>query len=567
MIKGKLLFDGGIYNNFPTDVLDSAYHPDYIIGVKVSSNSAPPPDDDVMLQIEHLIVENTNYSLPENRGILIEPIVKNIGLLDFQMAESIIDIGRKATEEKLEEIKTFIPVRSDKTDLARKRHLFKSKIHPLVFGDIYISGVNYLQSNYFIKNIAHGADSFTLTTLKEEYFKILADDQIESIFPRAKYNPSTGLYNLYLKVKREQRFKARIGGNISSVNLNMGFVAAEYKILGRKGYTLYGNGYLGRFYTSAAGKLRVDYYTRLPFYMEAICVYNRFDYFRGSSEGFYEDIRPPFIIQKELFVRGNIGFPVGNMQRLIVNATFCRSADKYYQTPHFLKSDTSDLSTFDYMSAGGVMERNTISEMQYPTKGMRLLWEARFVSGIESHSPGSTSVSLKTNNENKKWVESRILFLRYLEISKHITLGFLAEGLASSQPFFSNYTETVLRSPAFNPGPYSKTLYIENFRNPIYVAAGPQVLFPFGKGFHIRAEGYLFQPYREIESDSLLRPVYKEPFRNRHFMGSLGLIYHSPIGPVSLSAHYFDKEDHPFYLIFNVGFLIFNQQAARTTVQ
>ena len=36
--EGKLLFDGGLYNNFPSDVMYNDFLPDYIIGSNVSSN-------------------------------------------------------------------------------------------------------------------------------------------------------------------------------------------------------------------------------------------------------------------------------------------------------------------------------------------------------------------------------------------------------------------------------------------------------------------------------------------------------------------------------------------------
>ena len=40
--QDKLLFDGGLYNNFPSDVMYEDFFPDYIIGSNVSSNFAPP---------------------------------------------------------------------------------------------------------------------------------------------------------------------------------------------------------------------------------------------------------------------------------------------------------------------------------------------------------------------------------------------------------------------------------------------------------------------------------------------------------------------------------------------
>ena len=40
--EGMLLFDGGLYNNFPSDVMYDEFLPDYIIGSNVSSNFGAP---------------------------------------------------------------------------------------------------------------------------------------------------------------------------------------------------------------------------------------------------------------------------------------------------------------------------------------------------------------------------------------------------------------------------------------------------------------------------------------------------------------------------------------------
>jgi NTE family protein len=36
------------------------------------------------------------------------------------------------------------------------------------------------------------------------------------------------------------------------------------------------------------------------------------------------------------------------------------------------------------------------------------------------------------------------------------------------------------------------------------------------------------------------------------------MVFHSPIGPLSLTLNYFNKNEDPFSVIFNLGFIIFN---------
>ena len=61
-IEGKLLFDGGIVNNFPQDLMEKFFNPDIIIGHKVADDTRIPSSDNVMEQITNMIMRPTNYS-------------------------------------------------------------------------------------------------------------------------------------------------------------------------------------------------------------------------------------------------------------------------------------------------------------------------------------------------------------------------------------------------------------------------------------------------------------------------------------------------------------------------
>ena len=47
-IDSTLVYDGGIYNNFPVNVMVNDFHPDVIIGSVVSSNPGKPQEGDIM---------------------------------------------------------------------------------------------------------------------------------------------------------------------------------------------------------------------------------------------------------------------------------------------------------------------------------------------------------------------------------------------------------------------------------------------------------------------------------------------------------------------------------------
>ena len=51
--EDKLLFDGGLYNNFPSDIMYADFSPDFIIGSNVSSNFEIPDEDNLVSQIKN----------------------------------------------------------------------------------------------------------------------------------------------------------------------------------------------------------------------------------------------------------------------------------------------------------------------------------------------------------------------------------------------------------------------------------------------------------------------------------------------------------------------------------
>ena len=72
-IDDVLLFDGGLYNNFPADIMYENFNPDYIIGSNVSYNADLPDDDDIISQLTNMLVAYSDFGLPCEAGLLIQP--------------------------------------------------------------------------------------------------------------------------------------------------------------------------------------------------------------------------------------------------------------------------------------------------------------------------------------------------------------------------------------------------------------------------------------------------------------------------------------------------------------
>ncbi|MDE5808355.1 MAG: patatin-like phospholipase family protein, partial [Muribaculaceae bacterium] len=87
-MNGVLVYDGGIYDNFPVNVMEEDFNPDFIIGVSVSGPDQKPQQGDIYSQLEDMIIQNNDYSVPAKNGIKIQVPVLQFGVLDFGEAQT-----------------------------------------------------------------------------------------------------------------------------------------------------------------------------------------------------------------------------------------------------------------------------------------------------------------------------------------------------------------------------------------------------------------------------------------------------------------------------------------------
>ena len=105
-LNGQLVYDGGIYNNFPTDVMREDFKPDIIIGSVVARNPVQPKENNLMSQLENMIMQKSDYTLPDEQGIIMTFTYNDINLMDFHRTDELSTIGYEKTLEIIDSIKT-----------------------------------------------------------------------------------------------------------------------------------------------------------------------------------------------------------------------------------------------------------------------------------------------------------------------------------------------------------------------------------------------------------------------------------------------------------------------------
>lgn len=561
-VDDRLLFDGGMYNNFPADVALEDFNPDYIIGSNVAKNWVTSDIDEtnIISQIQNMLTTNTNYSVICENGIMIEPDLPKVKELEYEKAKEMIELGYYAALEKIPEIKKYVSDTINKEQRSNKRNKFLLKKPPLLFDSITIEGVNPLQAEYIRRSIMHSDTVFTVSKLKMEYFRLIADDKIESIYPKAHYNKKTGFYNLTLKVKKEKNFVAQFGGLISSGSITGAYVGLQYKYLGLTASKLSVNFYIGKFYNSAHIKNRFDFPTRVPLSLETSFSISKWDYFKTTIR-FLEDIMPSYLVENEINFMTDFSMPAGNKGKFSIGAAIARKRNQYYQHNLFSKTDTADRTNFDFITAHFFYERNYLDRKQYEISGDNLIIDARYVYGGETNVPGSTSLNKMSDYKLRHWAQFKIHYTKYFKVANFYHFGILAEAVITNKPLFFNYTSSLLSAPAFQPTPESKAYFLPEYRANNFAAVGIRNIFNIYKRIHFRLEGYLFQPYQEILSTEKYEAHYGKIFETRSALAYAALVYNSPICPISLSISYYHREYKPLSIMFNIGYIMFNKRA------
>ena len=175
-------------------------------------------------------------------------------------------------------------------------------------------------------------------------------------------------YDVKLRIERENDLITQFGGNLSSRPVSEGFVGIQYKFWNRRSYSLLSNFYFGKLYTSGQLKIRMDSPARIPYFLETDVTLNQYDFFR-SSNAFFSDQKPAYVVKSDYNFGLNFGFRSEIKVDLITSASYIRIADNYYQTQNFLQKDTADKSVLKGFTGAIAFERSTLNRKQYANQG------------------------------------------------------------------------------------------------------------------------------------------------------------------------------------------------------
>ena len=558
-IDSVLAYDGGIYNNFPTDIMREDFKPEVIIGSVVAANPGKPKENDLMSQLENMIMQKTDYTLPDSLGIIMTFKYDDVSLLDFNRLQELHDIGYNRTISLMDSIKGRIHRRVSAENVRLRRLVYRSNLPQFRFRDIYIEGANPQQQAY-IKKEFHDEDHevFTYEDLKRGYFRLLSDNMISEIIPHAVYDSENDLYSLHLKVKMEDNFSVRMGGSVSTTSSNQIYLGLGYQALNYYSKEITLDGQIGKVYNNAQLMAKIDLPTRIPTSYRLIASLSTFDYYK-KDKLFSKNDKPSFNSKDERFVKLMVALPFLANKRAEISIGYGKLQDNYFQSSVInFDKDRSDRSTYNLLGGAIGFYGSTLNARQYATKGYFEKLVAQVFSGKEKFIPGNPTETSVMTKERQSWLQISYMKYAYHTMGPKFTLGWMAEMLYSSKNFSENYTATMLQAADFSPTPHSKLMYNEAFRANQFLAAGIKPIFVFNDMFQFRSEFYGFVPIFPIKKNALNKAYYGKAFSRFEYIGEISVICQLPFGAISAYVNHYSSPKKEWNVGLTLGWQLFN---------
>ncbi len=560
IMDSTLLFDGGIYNNFPYDLLVNDFSPDFIIGSKVANIPERPVKDDVMGQLENMIMAQTDYTIPDSLGYVIDVKFDDVSLLDFQKADSLIAKGYRIAKRDIANFRDRVCYETEE-ELAKRRNNFRSKVPELMFKEITIEGVTDMQKEYIINLISRKDSLIGIDQVKEEYFRLVTEENVRNVYPEAEYNYEDGTFDLNLAIELKGSYRVEAGGLLSLTLYNQAYLGFEYYKLSDIYNRFTGNLYFGRNYSSFRLSHRISVPQQKLLLIDLkLTGYSR-NYFTSEITSLFERTVPAYIIRRESNFRTSFGIPVSNNSSLKTGLNFSWINDRYYSSIEFGAEDEQNTTNYFYTTGKIFYESNTLNRKQYATEGRYLYTGVYYNTGFERYEEGvadSAEAKPEIYNRNHNWFTFKLRGENFLRISEKMNIGSLLHINLSSKDLSNNYTASMIDAYKFEPTALSKALFGYSLRANSFVGIGVKPIYRISRNLNTMMGVYLFAPLRKITGDEQV-VAYGNYYKELSAIGELALVYHTPVGPLSAGLNYFSGERQKLFVFMNFGYILFNK--------
>lgn len=559
-MNGVLLYDGGIFDNFPVDVMISDFAPDIIIGSDVSTPTVGPQTS-LMDQIDNLVMRRQTYDLPPERGIKIKIDLRQFGLLDFPKARQIYRVGYDRALSMMDSICSRVTARIPARTRAVSRGAFKSKTPPLNFSSVSVSGVSPRQDRY-LEYIFRPADrdTFGISRVRQSFYRAVSPGRLRDLVPVAVPTDTFGLFRLRVDARPKENLTFGIGGYITSATSSYLFLSARYRTLSFSSVSADINAWIGQSYMAGALNTAVSLPSRIPSSIGLQAVISRRRYFE-TDRLFFNEGDPAFVVGHDAFARLNYVLAAGARGKITLSAGYGRVADSFYGGDIANASSGRSRSRLLAGQAHLAWQSGTLDNEAYPTRGAYYRATAQAVAGRYHYIPAplppqAIPVAQAESWSSPRWLQFESVTRNYFSLHKHFSLGIESDILYSGRPLPTNYYAALVSANAYNPTPASYNAFNSAFRANSFAALALVPIYKYNPNLSARLSLHAFAPMRRVVCNPDLSASHGPWFDTVRFFGELDICYTLPFATLSAYANYASAGPRPWNFGISVGIFL-----------
>lgn len=548
-IDSMLLYDGGLIDNFPWRTLEEEFAPDFFIGSKCTAGTAPVDiNSNVVSQALMLMTAKTDYSLPPERGVMLDRAV-DVGMLEFNRGAEVVEQGYEDALAHMPEILKRVSHRRSVAEVSQRRMEFRSRMPEMVYDHYTADSINDAQRIYVehvmrLRDAGGAFKHLSHKELSERMNDLLVDDRFESGYPSVSYDALSRKYSLGMNLQARPSLRFSFGGNISSTAFNQALISAQYETIGRVSQSANVDFYLGAICNMGRIGGRTIFYQKIPIFLDYSYNFGVMNTLYGNFGHLSGVDNTERIKTKEQY--GTVAAGVALSRKSVLQVVL-HGGESLYRMVNW-----TDYTRFDFVGTKLELRRSTLDHRIFPTHGTNLSLSGIYIYGQDKYKYLPSVGATPERMLRKQWLGAKLRWEQYFEMpaTKWFALGYRVDGVYTTHPKFESTATTIMSSPLYAPVPHANMIYMPDFRAARYVAAGLMPTFKIVDNLMVRAGFYTMFRDKNYTASQW------------HYIADLSVVYHTPLGPVSLALTKYDLQSWKnTYLSFNFGLLIFSPKA------
>lgn len=540
---GALLYDGGIYDNFPVGVMRNDFHPSMMVGVDVHASDADHSAfPNIVTQLDYLVMRPSSYELPDDEGVYMRVNLNRFSLLDFDKADEIYRIGYEHGLAMVDSIKARTPLRRSAEEVAARRRDFKARAVAPRFDKISVTGGTN-DENQFVASLFAHPDTIPLTIDQafSAYSSAISTGQLQNIDPQARLDSERGLMDLDVKIVPKGNLSFGIGGYVTSSSNSMLYLQTGYNSLSFHSLDASLGAWLGQNYMAGALKTTYIFRGAHPSAATFLAVAGR-QRFYESDKLFYDTDSPAFIRHTEFFSRLSYGFPTSRISKFEAGVGFGRLIDSYYNNDFTVTAPDTERNrlTQNLGQLALDWQLNTLDDVSLPSTGRMVKARVQGLLGNLTHRDGVAIARMAATDghSTERYAQLEVDYRDYYHIVGKLNLGIESTLVASTRKLIkNNYNASLVAATAFRPTAASYNVFNPSMRANSFITAGLVPVYRFSDRFSARGSFHAFVPWRPIEA-SASGAEYGRWFSRADFYGELSAVVTLPFASLSVYGNY-----------------------------